>query len=578
MRPLYAKPISIVAVLVFVVLSGTSFAQAPTWAWGTSLGSSGVESLTAMVSDPVGNLYVCGRFVNTVDFDPGPGSVAIAANQVDTYILKLNAAGDLVWVKTIGGSGNQLVGNIALDPAGYLYVAGGLLPTSIDVDPGPGSFLLNSSAGADFYLLKLDTAGLFVWAQAMGGPTSSEGPTDMVVDAAGNVNLCGMFWGVDWDVDEGPGTFLLSSNGTSGDAFTMRLDSAGNFLWANSVGGDALLFDGADGLAVDDDGNVFVTGFFNDTVDFDPGPGVFNIAEAGSGDVFLTKYNNFGDLVWARAVSGPLFEKAYDIALDPDANILLTGNYNTGTDFDPNAGVVVGNTSPSDMFVLKLDSASNFQWVRTVDENSIQPTKGLRVTADAQGDVYLAGWFEGTMDADPGVGTTTLSSAGEEDVLLMKLDASGPVLWATSMSGPDIDQPSDIAFGPAGSLYVAGNYDSETLTLGGIVLNNAGGPSSTGDMFIARLDSTDLATGLIVMDPSGPEVVAYPDPFEAHVVVGGTAANDELRLFDMAGRCVLLERAQGNTTTLNTSMLNKGMYVLVVGRGNQLVRSKVVKQ
>lgn len=160
----------------------------------------------------------------------------------------------------------------------------------------------------------------------------------------------------------------------------------------------------------------------------------------------------------------------------------------------------------------------------------------------------------------------------------MKLDASGPVLWATSMSGLDIDQPSDIAFGPAGSLYVAGNYDSETLTLGGIVLNNAGGPSSTGDMFIARLDSTDLATGLIVMDPSGPEVVAYPDPFEAHVVVGGTAANDELRLFDMAGRCVLLERAQGNTTTLNTSMLKKGMYVLVVGRGNQLVRSKVVKQ
>ncbi len=228
--------------------------------------------------------------------------------------------------------------------------------------------------------------------------------------------------------------------------------------------------------------------------------------------------------------------------------------------------------------MLKLDSATNFQWVRTVGETANQYAYGDALSTDADGNIYLACDFTGSMDADPGPGTLNLNSAGGSDVLMMKLDAAGSMQWISTMQGSAADKPSSMTLGNTGSLYVAVNYPSPDLTLGGIVVNNAGGSSGTKDMLIARLDSTDLATGLVVMDPTHPEVMAYPDPFTEQLVVSGCSPRDDLRLLDMAGRCVLHERTQGTSITLNTAQLMAGLYVLELGRGATVMRSKVVKE
>lgn len=561
--------------LLVLLASGAARAQAPTWAWGVTLGDADDDEVNAIATDASGNVYAVGTFQDNVDFDPGPGTASFTANGVDAFMLKLDDTGALVWAKRIGGGGHQWAQCVAVDPAGNVYVAGQVL-NQVDMDPGPGTFPSSSAGSYALFVLKLDNAGDFVWAKNMGG-TSDERPIEMTTDASGHVYVCGRYASANVDFDPGPGTHLLSTNG-GWDAFVLELDTDGNFVWANSLGTDASYMEEALSLAVDDDGNVFVTGVFADTVDFDPGPAVVEIASVEDLDMFVTKYNTDGDLVWARSIGGPVNQRGDAIALDADANILLTSGYPSGTDFDPNAGVVTANAWPNDLYLLKLDSASNFQWVRTVGETSNQYTRGHALRTDADGNIFLACDFTGSTDADPGPGTLNLTSAGGTDVLMMKLDAAGTLHWVSTMQGSAADAPSSMALGTTGTLYVAVNYNSPDLTLGGILVNNAGGSSGTPDMLIARLDSTDLATGLVVMDPTHPEVMAYPDPFTDQLVVGGCSARDDLRLLDMSGRCVLHERAQGTSITLNTVHLLSGVYVLEIGRGNAVMRSKVVKE
>ena len=575
MNQLLTRPTIIL--LLVLLASGAARAQAPTWAWGVTLGNTDDDEVNAIASDASGNVYAVGTFQDNVDFDPGPGSALFSANGVDAFMLKLDDAGALVWAKRLTGSGHQWAQCIAVDPAGNVYVAGQLGITPIDMDPGPGTFMLNATSSYDVFVMKLDNAGDFVWAKAMGG-NSTELPNEMTTDANGHVYVCGRYVSDSVDFDPGPGTHMLVSNG-GWDAFVVELDTDGNFVWANSVGSDTTGYtEEALSIAVDDDGDVFVTGVFADTVDFDPGPAVVEIVAVEHMDMFVTKYNTDGDLVWARSIGGPYTQQGGAIAIDADANILITGGFSSGTDFDPNAGVVIANAWLSDLFVLKLDSATNFQWVRTVGETANQHTYGDALRTDAYGNIFLACDFTGSMDADPGPGTLNLNSAGGSDVLMMKLDAAGSMQWISTMQGSAADKPSSMVLGNTGSLYVAVNYNSPDLAFGGIMVNNAGGSSGTPDMLIARLDSTDLATGLVVMDPTHPEVMAYPDPFTDQLVVGGCNTRDELRLLDMSGRCVLHERALGTSTTLHTALLKSGVYVLELGRGTTVLRSKVVKE
>lgn len=558
---------------------GPCHAQTPTWVWGVSLGSSDNEFVDAIASDAAGNVYACGNFEENFDFDPGPGFITFTPVGEDAFILKLDDTGALVWAKTIAGTVHQFAQAIAVDPAGNVYVAGQVGPTVADMDPGPGTFNMTSVGGYDLFVLKLDDAGDFVWAKAMGG-SSNEEPATMKVDADGHVYVGGKFLSTDADFDPGPGTHTLASN-FAWDAFVLELDTDGNFVWANSMGADGNFTEETLDLAVDDAGNVFATGVFADTVDFDPGPGVVNIAAVQYEDAFITKFSTVGDLVWARVVGGGGTQRADGMALDANANILLTGRYGTGlipTDLDPNAGVVTAFGNPADMFVLKLDSASNFQWVRTFGGPTFQYTLGHAIQVDDDGNSYVLGAFDGTVDFDPGTDTLDLSAAGGLDAMVLKLDASGTFQWATTMQGGAAETPTAMALGNTGSLYVSVDYNSEDLTLGGITVNNAGGTSGTTDMLIARLDSTSMPMGLIAMAPTSAEALAYPVPFDAHLLVRGCAANDELRLLDMSGRCVLRERAQGVTTALNTDALTSGVYLLEVCRGKAMLRSKVVKE
>ena len=274
----------------------------------------------------------------------------------------------------------------------------------------------------------------FVWAQQMGG-TGNEYPAGIAVDDSGNVYTTGAFQGTA-DLDPGAGIFNLTAAGSiAPDIFVSKLDSAGNFVWARQMGGTG--YGNPTGIAVDDSSNVYTTGVFSGTVDFDPGAGIFNLTSAGSihRDIFVSKLDSAGNFVWDRQMGGTSNKEPAGIAVDGSGNVYTTGVFSGTGDFDPGAGIFnltsAGSIAP-DIFVSKLDSAGTFVWTRQMGGTGYEYPAGIAV--DGSGNVYTTGVFSGTVDFDPGPGVFTRTSAGRDDVFVSKLDG-GPPLPAISEGG-----------------------------------------------------------------------------------------------------------------------------------------------
>jgi hypothetical protein len=205
--------------------------------------------------------------------------------------------------------------------------------------------------------------------------------------------------------------------------------------------------DGAQRVITDGVDNVYIAGYFDGTEDFDPGDGIFTLTanpsfagpESPTVDAFVLKLNANGQLVWAVSFGGDANDFAYGLALDPNGNVLVSGQFGRTADFDPGPAEFAITAKAGDNFVLKLSSAGQFVWAKRFG-GTTSLTYEMDVATDSSGNVYTAGWFSNTIDADPGVGTLNLTSAGQEDVFITKLTATGDFSWAKSLGGPDADK------------------------------------------------------------------------------------------------------------------------------------------
>lgn len=358
------------------------------FAWARRIGSSGGDQGLGIAVDSSGNVVTTGRFINTVDFDPDPVAEhkLSAAGNSDIFISKLDAAGKFVWARRMGSSEVDAGFGVAIGPDDSIYTTGTFVGT-VDFDPGPGTYSLVSS-GQDVFVSQLDAAGNFVQAVRMGGSGSDQG-NGIDVDSAGNVYVTGSFNGSNADFDPGPDVFTLVSNGVQ-DAFVTKLDAAMALVWARQFGGAGT--DIGNGIAVDGAGNVYATGRFSGTVDFDPGSGTFNLVSAGGNEVFVSKLDSQGHFVLAKQLGGTSNDAGLGIATDGTVgHVYVTGSFEGTADFDPGSGTHnLVSAGSLDAFVWKLKrnqaptdvSLSN----DTVPENSPNGTLvGTLSTSDVDG-------------------------------------------------------------------------------------------------------------------------------------------------------------------------------------------------
>ncbi len=443
--------------------------------WAGQFGGPLSDGGNVVTADAAGNVWIAGFFEGTADFDPGPVVYNLTAQAGrDAFIVKLSPAGTFLWSLQIKGSGFDAINDLILDPSGNLYITGTFQGVA-DFDPGVNTYNLTSQGSADIFVLKLDPSGGFLWAFGIGS-TALDVSSAIALGAGGDLILTGHFFGP-LDFDPGPGVAGLVPIGSS-DLFIANFSPSGAFNWVRQIGGPSL--DASADLVTDLAGNILVTGSFTGTVDFDPGPGVFNLSSGlvGSDDIFVTKFDGAGNFLWANTfsrTSGPGSNHVNSIAVDGSGNVFTTGLLFGPTDFDPGPGTaVLTPVSPSaaDIFVSKLSSTGAYEWAKRMGGSSGEG--GESITTDSKGNVYTSGGFSGTFDFDPGPGVSVLSSPGGASTFIQKLTNAGDFIWAkpfgglsSQSSGLNLFVAADESVYCSGTFSGSGDFDpgAKTYTL-----------------------------------------------------------------------------------------------------------------
>lgn len=319
--------------------------------------------------------------------------------------------------------------------------------------------------------------------KAIGGSGNDVGRS-VVTDASGNIYSTGAFSGT-VDFDPGSGTTNATAVGST-DVFITKFDAAGNLLWVQTFGGS-----GADvGLTIclDRLGSLYVGGVYLSTVDFDPGAGTLNKTSVGFQDAFLVKYGVDGTFAWANTWGGTNNDGILGLASDATGNIYAAGAFSsTSCDFDPGAGTTAkGTTGNWDISVSKFDGSGNFAWVKTVGGTNNDQCSSIAL--DPSGNILLTGWFALSVDFDPGAGTNTITSVGNTDAFVLKLDASGDFVYAKSFGSANVENGYGIVCDADGNTIVSGGYNLTVDFDPGAGTTNLTAAGSS-DIFVVKLDA-----------------------------------------------------------------------------------------
>ena len=397
-----------------------------------------------------GHIYTVGFFADTVDFDPTDGTNNNSSSGwTDWYVWKLNSSGlygNDGWYLTDGNSvGHDIIYDIVFDGNNNFYIVG-----SKDISVTDPSILI----------AKYNGSGQKQWSYVFGNGKSyataiALSPDNKSIFVIGNFRES-----VDFDPYFRCYMDIHTAVG-SRDAFVMKLSTDGDYLWTKPFGG--LNEDRGENIAVDIDDNIYISGDFMGTVDFDPGPGEDYHTSKGFRDVFVVKLNSDGSYAWAKTFGGTGIDisgcRDNNSMLVTEDTIYLVGWFQNEVDFDPGFGVDIRTSrGANDAYILSLDLNGNYNWVKTF--GSSKGTQCYAITR-WRDEIYIAGTFKGTVDFDPGPKVDEHTSSGTTwgDMFISKYDGNDNYLWTETVgTSTGWVQGYSIAVDDYGGIYITGDF------------------------------------------------------------------------------------------------------------------------
>lgn len=410
------------------------------------------------------------------------------------------------WVNTMGATGLDAIQSVATDSIGNIY-ATGYFSGTIDADPGAGVATLSSHGGVDAFVGKFDPSGNLLWAFSYGAGTGDVG-YGIAVSPGGNVYVTGYFSGlVDFDPSTGIDTLRNADDPCNTEIYILKVDQNGNHLWVKRIAGIITwctsATDVGQSIAVDAQENVYVTGQFQGTADFNTSeaPGdTFKLRVNGGAmdsDFFILKINASGDFQWVRRADCQLQDVGYNIHVDEKSGVFVAGVFGDWADFDPGPGTdtiqYIGNW---DMFLLNLNKDGNYRWAHGFGTTGDDRSYGI--TTDEFGNAYVTGMFWGIMDIDPGTAVQTIGHPGRYNIVIAKFDTLGHLGWANALTGPSAGyyrRGNSMSADRDGGIYITGEFsDSMDFNPGTGAADTlwlkSNGASTTNDVFIQRYTLT----------------------------------------------------------------------------------------
>jgi len=438
---------------LLLMYSITSYTQIYNLDWISNTGGGSLEEITASSIDGFGNIISVGIFIDSIDIDPGPSQLWLnPVGSSDFFIQKLDPNGNLKWAKSIGGIRDDRANLIDIDKNGNIYIIGNYRDT-VDFDPNSSVFNLNASSSttSEMFLLKIDSMGNFKYAFAFSSPSGIESE-DLLIDGDTSIYLTGIFRdSVDFDVSTSQ-NFLISKGNR--DCFVVKLDSAANLVWAKSIGGFSN--ESGAGLALDGNNNLYVTGSYVLTVDFDPGAGVDTLTSRRGLDAFLVKFNNNGNYQWSRSYGGEGLDEGTDVSISESGKIILTGTHSDTIflDYNSNSNFLTSNGF-FDIFLLALDTNGVLLHQRSIGGPSID--RSYKLVSSRDSSLFLIGGFQDSVDFGIS-GTPKSVSRGFEDGFVLELDENLNSQWIGQIGGPNIDQIASLNISSSSSFILSGFY------------------------------------------------------------------------------------------------------------------------
>lgn len=525
------------------------------------------------------------------------------------------------WAGKFGGDGEDVVLAMHTDAGGNTYTTG-YFTMDCDFNISEESYILSTDLYSKSFVQKTGPDGNFLWAKSIGGMTGDNG-TNITTDTAGNVYVTGVF-SETGDFDPGEGTANMTSAGEL-DIYIVKLSADGEYVWAKHFSGEA--YEESNGIGVDESGNVYVSGYFYNAVDFDPGAGTSSLTPTGSGDGFIVKLKSDGSFIWAKKFGGAEFDLATGLHVTPDGNLYICGNFSETADFDPSEGTFSLSVMEQDSGIYLLHLDSNGAFVKAVKVGQAQNSAFAGPPAiDSTGAAYVTGYFGGDATFITTEGNVDMPVTDFYNAYIAKVNADGAVAWARPLQSDMLSLSYAVGVNSLDEVFVSG-YFNGTLTLGGVSLTEDN--ASDSQSFVAKLsadgafawarqygginfvdrcaiavdgeDNIYLSSafdGTVDIDPepenelevtvtdfrdnflikmkdavlSGPDhgsttdVVLYPNPVKNFISITGSESLDGISylIHDMAGRQVL-GGILDTAQKINISSLQAGLYNVSIG-------------
>lgn len=421
---------------------------------GWAAGGIGMDAGISIVTDSSKNIFVTGYFKDTATFN---GIKVVSAGESDIFIVKYHNSGLMEWVKTAGGPSDDFCNDITVDGSGNIYITG-----TFQGIANFDTIALTSMGAEDFFIAKYDNLGNFQWVQRSNG-TQTEVGVDIFSSISGDIYVAGFFY----DTATFSGTSIISSGGS--DIFIAKYDTAGVLQWIQKTGGNNMDFsytinvdasdfvyltgiyvngstkigtttlsnsgatdiilakydpssstwlwakkiggsgnDAATGTILDNNGNIYLTGYFANTLNF----GGSSISSYGNLDAFVAKFDSSGNFVWARKAGGTNEDTAHDIDMDTQGNIYITGFFIDSANFQ---ATNISSAGDADIFVAKYNNNGALIWVQRMGNIGID--KGMDLAVDSAKNIYVTGTFQENVK----FGNADLISTGSGDIFITKL-------------------------------------------------------------------------------------------------------------------------------------------------------------